>query len=229
LNLPAYERRRLAAVAGERSLEELIERRVAGEPLQYLEGTAQFGPLTLKVDSRVLVPRPETEHLAAELVRCVEPPEIAVDLCTGSGALALFLKRAWPDSRVIGADISADALEVARSNGETVEWVQGDLFAALPEGLQKRIDLVVANPPYIAEAEWESLPIDVRWEPRMALVAGPRGTEVIERILDSLSDWLRPGGEAWIEIGETQRQLAARYPVEVIKDQYGVDRYLRWT
>ena len=227
--LPQHEYRRLAAAAGDRSLADLVKRRIAGEPLQYLEGTVQFGPLTLTVDRRVLIPRPETEHLASELVGRMQPPGVVVDLCTGSGALALFLKHAWPESRVFGTDNSSAALEVARANGSGIEWLQGDLFAALPAELLGKVDLLVANPPYIAEREWDTLPGDVRHEPRIALVAGPLGTEVIERILTELPDWISPGGEAWIEIGETHGWLASNYPVQVVQDQYGVDRYLQWT
>ena len=149
-------------------------------------------------------------------------------LCTGAGPLALFLARAWPEARVIGTDIFPQALEVARGNGDGVEWLEGDLFEALPEALRGSIDLLVANPPYVAESEWDSLPTDVRHEPRSALVAGPEGTEVIEAILSDLPGWLAQGGEAWIEIGETQGFLASRFPVAVIQDQYDRDRFLHW-
>ncbi len=123
---------------------------------------------------------------------------------------------------------------MARSNGTGVEWLQvewfeGDLFAALPDDLQGQIDLLVANPPYVSAGEWETLPTDVRREPVEALVAGPKGTEVVERILTELEVWMSPAGEAWVEIGESQGWLGERFGVEVVKDQYGVDRFLRWT
>jgi release factor glutamine methyltransferase len=147
-------------------------------------------------------------------------------MCTGSGAVALFLKHHWPESRVIGTDSSSEALAVARSNGASVEWREGDLFDALDRSLMGGIDLVVANPPYIARQEWSALPADVRHEPRAALVAGERGTEVIERILGNVSEWLAPGGEAWIEIGETQsEELRKRHRVTIYPDQYGKDRF----
>lgn len=227
--IPEHELRRLRALGRTQAeLERIIERRLGGYPLQYLEGTVDFGPVTVKVDERVLIPRPETEYLADTLVRRLPPQEVVVDLGTGSGALAIFLKLAWPAARVIGTDISEAALEVARSNDATIEWRLGDLFGGLPSDLRGNIALLVANPPYIAESEWAQLPIDVRHEPRLALVAGPTGTEVIEAILRELSSWLAPRGEAWIEIGETQGWLTELYPVEVHLDQYGRDRYLRW-
>lgn len=229
--IPAREMRRLAAIATpERPLEELVNLRSSGEPLQYLEGTAAFGPLTVAVDNRVLIPRPETEYLADLLTHRHSHPHLAVDLCTGSGALALFFKEVWPTSRVAASDFSSDALLVARQNGDRlglgVEWYQGDLFSALPDDMRGKIDLLVANPPYVSEDEWELLPIDVRHEPRSALVAGPIGTEIIDRILDEVGDWLAPGGEAWIEIGETQaNDLGNRHRVSVHHDQYKKDRF----
>ncbi|MGH8958564.1 MAG: peptide chain release factor N(5)-glutamine methyltransferase, partial [Acidimicrobiia bacterium] len=108
--IPAHEMRRLAAVATpERPLPELVKLRAIGHPLQYLEGTAAFGPVNLAVDNRVLIPRPETEYLADMLAQRHPPPGVVVDLCTGSGALALFLRAVWPASRVTATDISADA------------------------------------------------------------------------------------------------------------------------
>ncbi len=227
--IPDFEVRRLRRVTEDpEQLDLLIFRRASGYPLQYLEGSVDFGSLTLAVDERVLIPRPETEFLADLLVRTVAPPKVVVDLCTGAGPLALFLARAWPAARVIGTDLSELALEVARGNGTGVEWLKGDLFKALPESLRGSIDLLVANPPYVSESEWDLLPMDVRHEPRSALVAGPGGTEVIEEILRSLETWLAAGGEAFIEIGETQGSLRDRYPVAVIRDQYGRDRFLHW-
>ena len=204
--------------------------RSRGHPLQYLEGTAAFGPLVLAVDDRVLIPRPETEYLADLLAHRHPQPGLVVDLCTGSGAVALFLKSAWPRSRVVATDFSVDALAVARQNAEQlgldVEWYSGDLFGALPARLRGKVELLVANPPYVSEDEWDLLPDDVKHEPRSALVAGATGTEIIDRILDGVGDWLVPGGEAWIEIGETQApHLINRHGVQIHQDQYRKDRF----
>ncbi len=213
--LPAHEYERLAAVAAGPDLDRLISRRNAGEPLQYLEGTAPFGPLDLVVDPRVLIPRPETEQLwelAVEALGDAGPGTAIVDIGTGSGALALALKHAFPKAQVYGTDLSGDALEVARENaarlGLEVTYLQGDLFEALPQRLMGRIDLLVSNPPYVAAGEWGNLPVDVRHEPRAALVAGPEGTEVLARIADDAYWWLGVGGYVICEIGETQGAAA---------------------
>ena len=246
--LPPHERLRLvAAVTGrgradfggepaltpaqQRRIDALIARRLEGEPLQYLEGTVTFGPVELSVDQRVLIPRPETEYLF-ELASKRSAPSLVVDLGTGSGALALALKRSFPSARVIGTDLSEAALEVAQSNATandlSVEWLEGDLFDALPVQVAGKVDLLVSNPPYIAEGDWGALPEDVRREPRLALVAGPNGMEVAEKVLAGVRRWLASTGEAWVEVGEDQaRTLAQRFSAEVVIDQYGRDRFLR--
>lgn len=161
-------------------------------------------------------------------------PALVVDLCTGSGALALALKQRFPSAAVFGTDVSSDAIEVAMANmgrtGNSVSFSVGDLFESLPEELIGRVDLVVSNPPYVSEDEFEGLPTDVKREPRVALVAGPTGLEVIQRIGATVADWLRPGGVVAIEIGETQGTEAAlcfkRLPAVVRKDLLGRDRYV---
>lgn len=234
MTLPAHELRRLRSVAsGAEDLERLVALRLAGEPLAYLEGTAAFGPLELVVDERVLVPRPETEQLWELATGLVDAPDLIVDLCTGSGALALALAG---QARVLATDVSPGAVEVARINaarlGVRVEVMQGDLFEPLPPEIKGQVDLVVANPPYVAEREWTLLPADVRREPRIALVAGPTGTEVIERIAADVGNWLRPGGWVAIEIGETQGRRSAGFlgrrleSVEIRKDLAGRERFV---
>lgn len=233
--IPPHELERLRAVAGkDRTLESLVERRLNGEPLQYIEGSAAFGSLEIFVDERVLVPRPETEGLFELASRMVRNPAIVVDLCTGSGALALALKHRFPAAAVFGTDISPDAIDVASYNrhrlGLEVYFVEGDLFDPLPASLYGEVDLLVANPPYVREDEFDRLPVDVKREPRVALVAGPTGLEVIAAIGDTAVDWLRPGGVIAVEVGETQGPDAARMfkklPAVVRPDLVGRDRYV---
>lgn len=215
----------------------MVARRERGEPLQYIEGTVQFGPLVLRSDSRALIPRPETERLwelSVELIRGSTSPVI-IDVCTGSGNLALALKHTFPTARVIGVDLSPRALLLARENaiitGLDVEFSAGDLFAALPPELHRNAALVISNPPYVAAAELEDLPADVRdHEPTDALVSGPAGTEILARIATEAIDWLRPGGVVACEIGETQADqcldLFAQYAPQVKKDLAGRPRYI---
>lgn len=234
--LPPHELRRLRSVAEhDQHLAELVRRRLEGEPLQYLEGSTAFVSFDLVVDERVLIPRPETEMLWDLACSLVTQPSVIVDLCTGSGALAIALARRFPDARVIGTDLSDDALAVARANGAAlapgVEWRQGDLFAALDPSLRGAVDLMVANPPYVSEAEWDQLPVDVRHEPRMALVAGETGLEVLSRIAAEAADWLKPGGRLVCEIGESQGDavldmFSGYRSSAVLRDLADRDRYL---
>lgn len=246
--LPAHEARRLLVAAGGDPLGEAVAPevearfrrlegdRLAGAPLQYLEGSAPFGPLELLVDERVLIPRPETEQLWELAAELVADPRVIVDLCTGSGALALGMAVRFPAARVLATELSVPALVVARLNaarlGAAVELLAGDLFQPLPPELRGAVDLVVANPPYVAEIEWDTLPPDVRREPRMALVAGPSGTEVIDRIAAEAAGWLSAGGVVACEIGETQgdhvrRAFARSFEgVEVRRDLAGRTRFV---
>lgn len=233
--IPDHEKKRLEAVAGpERPLDELIARRVSGEPLQYIEGSAAFGPIEVAVDSRVLIPRPETEGLYELATSMVRKPEVIVDLCTGSGALALALKKEYPSAAVFGTDISPEAIEVATDNREAtglqVYLAEGDLFDPLPAAILGSVDLIVANPPYVAEVDFADLPRDVQNEPRIALVAGPSGLEVIQAIGAAAEVWLRPGGVVVCEIGEKQGVSATSsfvdLPAVVRQDISGRDRYV---
>lgn len=233
--IPPHELSRLEAIAGPSlPLEELVARRLGGEPLQYIEGTAPFGPLDLLVDERVLVPRPETEGLFEIAAKMVRNPEVIVDLCTGSGALALALKKEFPTAAVFATDISPEAIEVATENRHRnrldIYLAQGDLFDPLPASIFGEVDLMVANPPYVSESEFDSLPADVQREPRIALVAGRTGLEVIQAIGASASRWLRPGGVLVCEIGEKQGVSASSsfldLPTVIRKDLAGRDRYL---
>jgi len=233
--LPPHELNRLRAVASlEAPLETLIERRLSGEPLQYIEGVAAFCTLKLKVDNRVFIPRPETEGIVTIAREVADSPNAIIDLCTGSGALGLALKSEFPKAPVFTADISEDAADVALANRQATDLhiyvAIGDLFDPLPAFLYGDTDLIVANPPYVAESEYDDLPEDVRREPRMALVAGPTGLEMIQRIGATVAGWLNPGGAVICEIGETQgaaaRDAFLDLPAVVRQDHTGRDRYI---
>lgn len=164
----------------------------------------------------------------------VRKPEVIVDLCTGSGALALALKKEYPSAAVFGTDISPEAIEVATDNREAtglqVYLAEGDLFDPLPAAILGSVDLIVANPPYVAEVDFADLPRDVQNEPRIALVAGPSGLEVIQAIGAAAEVWLRPGGVVVCEIGEKQGVSATSsfvdLPAVVRQDISGRDRYV---
>ena len=216
----------------------LVQRRLAGEPLQYLEGTAQFGPVEVAVDPRALIPRPETEVLWEDAVRSLAeagPGTVIVDMCTGTGALALALKWTFPEAQVFATDLDSEALSLAVDNAAQLDldvtFLEGDLFEALPAKLKGRIDLLVVNPPYVADGEWDALAPEITGhEPRHALVSGPEGTETIARIADEAYWWLGIGGWLFCEIGDTQGEKAdelfGSLDREVRQDLTDRDRYI---
>jgi len=200
-------------------VEGMVERRRRGEPLQYVLGLWSFRRLELVVDRRVLIPRPETEMVVevalAELGRLGAPRPLVVDLGTGSGAIAISMALEAPGARVWGTDRSEEALAVARANlagmggrvAPRVRLAAGDWFAALPRDLRGRVDLVVANPPYVGDDD--VLPPEVaQWEPPGALIAGPTGLEAVSTILDGAPRWLRRPGAIVVEIAPHQADRA---------------------
>jgi release factor glutamine methyltransferase len=214
-------------------LDGMVERRLAGEPLQYVLGQWQFLGLELFVDRRVLVPRPETEVVAQraieEAVRlglrrgtadpwaATATSEVVVDLGTGSGALALALASELPDVEVWAVDVSDDALAVVRANvagtggavAPRVRVALGSWFDALPQEVRGRVRVLVSNPPYVAEHEVASLPSTVvDWEPYHALVSGPTGLEAIEEIVTGARSWLADDGVMVCELAPHQSGAA---------------------
>ncbi|GMV82552.1 MAG: release factor glutamine methyltransferase [Planctomycetota bacterium] len=216
------------------------------EPLQYVMGHAPFLGLKLKVTPAVLIPRPETEELAAwgvERLKERAGEELkAVDLGTGSGCLALYTAAQDLRTKVWAVDANAAALEVARENGtalnlsERVTWLEGDLFAPLPAELRGRVGLLLSNPPYIDPAERSGLQPEVRdHEPAQALFAEAAGRAVLDRIVDEAGAWLESGGWMGLEIAPAHADaLSARIDargdfeaVEVARDLNGKDRFIR--
>jgi release factor glutamine methyltransferase len=229
------------ARAAAAALAALVARRCRHEPLQYLVGAAEFCGLGLALGPGVFVPRPETEELVRHaLAGGPRGPALAIDLGTGSGAIACALAAARPAWTVWATEASPVAAACARDNArrlglaDRVRVVPGDLDGPLA-GLAGQADLVVANPPYLPSAILPDLPAEVReWEPRLALDGGPDGLTVIRRVLAAAPGLLRPGGLLLVEIGEEQgpsvRRLVAagaRYgPATVHRDFRGVDRVL---
>lgn len=189
----------------------LVARRVAGEPLAYLLGTQPFADMILAVTPAVLIPRADTETLVEAAVSCAPPgehPLQVLDLGTGSGAVALALARARPTWRLTATDIDTAALAIAQGNAERlglaarIRFRQADWFEGLPGDLS--YDLVVSNPPYIAEGDPHLTDPGLAAEPRHALVAGAEGLDALRRIATDARYRLVPGGWLWLEHGHDQ-------------------------
>jgi release factor glutamine methyltransferase len=211
---------------------ELATRRAAGEPIQQVLGKWDFRSLELDIDRRVLIPRPETEQVVQVALEEISSPgrrgnQIAVDLGTGSGAIALSIASEGPRSlKVWAVDISADSLEVARANlanladedpaaAAKVQIRLGNWFEALPEELRGQVDLIVSNPPYIGDSEYEDLDRSVRdFEPRRSLVSGPDGLDDIRHIVGEAPKWLKPGGSLVVELAPHQAGEVVRLATE---------------
>ena len=188
---------------------EMVKRRAAGEPVAYICGEKEFMGLTFKVTPAVLVPQPDTETLveaAIERLRGKKSPRVS-DICTGSGAIALALAHYLPETSVAATDISADAVSIAKENAETIElservqFFEGDLLAPLAG---ETFDAIVSNPPYIPGADIESLPREVRAEPRIALDGGADGLDFYRRLVGESAALLNDGGFLAVECGDTQ-------------------------
>ena len=235
----------LAMKRGVAHFDAMLERRLVGEPLQYVLGRWGFRTLDLAVDRRVLIPRPETEqvteHALAELRRisAAGRTPLAADLGTGSGCIGLSLVAEHKTVQVICTDVSIDAVAAARANAAglgrvatRVEIRHGDWFDALPVERKGEFDVIISNPPYIGAGETIP-PVVHAWEPSEALVSGPTGFEAAEVLIAGAGQWLRSGGALVLELGETQldaaRQLALRHgyaDVTVHRDFADRDRAL---
>jgi release factor glutamine methyltransferase len=221
----------------------LIARRVGGEPLQYVLGVWEFFGREFLLSPDTLIPRPETEGLAeravAALRRSPAARPIALDVGTGSGAIAVTLAAEVAAARVVATDISPGALRKARENAarhgvaDRVFPVCTDLLSALKCGA--RFAVVVSNPPYVSEGEWPLLPPEVRnHEPPGAFLAGRDGLSVLRPLVAGAAGILSPGGELWCEIGDSQGEAASALPcgslrpLGIFPDLAGRDRYAGW-
>lgn len=216
-------------------LDRRLARRLSGEPLQYIEGAAYFMGLKFAVDSRVLIPRQDTETLcehALMLLRGQTGAEV-LDLCTGSGAIAISIARLQPGLHVTATDICLDALDVARENarlnGVRVRFLQGDLFAPVAG---ERFDAILCNPPYLSADDMSHLQAEVAREPQTALFGGEDGLTFYRRLAAEVYGHLKPGGCALFEVGEGQAAEVLRLMSEnamcaasgTVKDLPGVER-----
>lgn len=213
-------------------LDARLARRYAGVPLQYIRGQTEFYSRDFLVDERVLIPRPETELLVEAALERAPRGGRVIDVGTGSGCVAISIERERPDLQVLSVDRSPAALAVANTNRirnqSNVALAASDLLSSV----RGTFDVIVSNPPYVPLGEYEQLAVEVRiHEPRMALTPGPRGTEIIERLLDEAHARLAPDGFVILEVGYGQeeeiRTLAAakRYDVAAfLPDLAGIPR-----
>lgn len=244
-SLGALNMRRAEDISAEQfmTLKAWVERRGLREPLYYILGECEFWSLNFKVTPDVLIPRPETELLVegglVSLKGVANEKPIVLDLCTGSGCVAISIKSELPGARVYATDISRDALAVAKENAElngqgSVEFFRGDLFDAVSDlSLQGKFDLIVSNPPYIPAGDIDGLQREVAdYEPRAALDGGPDGLDIISSIVRDAPLYLKSGGALLFEVGQGQALEVAAILSEsgsfkdvlIRKDYSGIER-----
>jgi release factor glutamine methyltransferase len=222
-----------------------IDRRAMREPLQHILGFQEFWGLRFSVNPDVLIPRPETEFLVEAALSAIgtRSAPLIIDLCTGSGCIAISLAKELPAARLIATDRSEAALAVARRNAlnhevaDRIIFLSGDLFQPLvSQDLLGKVDVIVTNPPYIREMDLDSLQPEVRdYEPRISLIAGPEGIEIASLILKQAPAYLKPGGTLLMEMGMGQENAlllmmneAGLYGAsDIIKDLAGIGRVIR--
>ncbi len=205
-----------------------------GRPFQYVIGSQEFFGLTFHVREGVLVPRPETELLTEVAIQWGRGRNIdALDLCTGSGCIAITLSKRLQGT-FTAVDLSSEALTIAKENndllGASVDFRQGDLFSPV---IGETFDLITANPPYLSEKEMSQIPVELTYEPSLALVSGRDGLDLCRLIINEVNGYLRDGGLFLMEFGETQGLSILKlmkplgwHTVEIRKDYNGKDRFL---
>ncbi|HYA88507.1 MAG TPA: peptide chain release factor N(5)-glutamine methyltransferase [Nitrospirota bacterium] len=227
-----------------RAFEQAIERRVRREPLQYITGNQEFWGLDFAVTRDVLIPRPETELIIEAVLGCAKKDRTStiIDLCTGSGCIAVSLAKELDPARIFATDTSGKALAVARENAhrhgvsDRIRFLEGDLFNPLNElDILGQADIIVSNPPYIPSGDYSAVQVEVRdYEPKLALIAGPAGTEIHQRILDGAPRFLKSKGHLVLEMGIGQsvelvhriRKTGAFSASTVLKDLAGIERVI---
>ena len=187
----------------------LVARRVAGEPLEWVLGWAEFADLRIVVGPGVFVPRRRTQLLAAQAIARLRPASVAVELCCGAAPVAAAILEEVPFVEVHAADVDPVAVACARENLPNGNVHEGDLYDALPGSLRGRADVIVANTPYVPSDEVALMPAEARdHEPRATLDGGPDGLALLRRISAGASGWLAPGGSVLIEVSERQLPVA---------------------
>ena len=211
---------------------EIVAQRITGRPLWYCIGDADFYGFTIKVDERVLIPRPETEILVDTALKYIDSGKTVLDLCTGSGAVAIAVQKKT-GARVSATDVSDKAIELAKENaalnGAEIEFVTGDLFAPVEN---KKFDVILTNPPYIKSADIETLQTEVKdFEPKLALDGGEDGLDFYKRIFAEAQNYLNASGVIIAECGagqaeEIKRIAAGKFSISVVKDYENIDRII---
>lgn len=221
----------MEAAAGDPAvLEDLVARRSGGEPIAYLMGAITFCDLRLEVAPGVYIPRWQTEPLARRAATLLPSGGVAVDLCTGNGAIAAVLAAAVPSARVLATELDDDAVRCARRN--RVEVFAGFLDDPLPSELRRAVDVMTAVVPYVPTDGLRLLPRDVvAFEPRLALDGGPRGTDLLEQVARRSIGWLKPGGWLLMELGGDQSEAIGQLlcelgfaGIEIMNDEDGDQR-----
>lgn len=213
-------------------IDELAAERIKGKPLSYVLGNADFYGYEIKVDERVLIPRPETEELVSEVLKVVKNTDKVLDLCTGSGAIALVINKKSGAS-VTATDISEAALEVAKENFKQFDAAVETRLIDLYGDLSEKFDVIVSNPPYIRTEEIDTLDKEVKdYEPRIALDGGEDGLDFYRRICEGAKQRLNEHGKLFLEAGygeaeEIKKMLENDFNVEIIKDISGIDRIIK--
>ncbi len=209
----------IAAAAGDPDvLEDLVSRRTGGEPIAWLTGVVTFCDVGVLVARGVYVPRSQTEPLARRAATLLPSDGVAVDLCTGSGAIAAVLAAAVPTARVLATELDGNAARCARTNG--VEVFEGFLDDPLPRTLEHGVDVLTAVVPYVPTGALHLLPRDVQmFEPRLALNGGVEGTDLLVEVVRRSSLWLRPGGWLLLELGGDQAE-----PIGGLLEELGFER-----
>ena len=222
---------RVLTAAEEEAFERMMARREQREPLQYILGSQSFMGFSFKTDPRALIPRNDTEALCEEALRHIRPGDRVLDLCTGTGALGIAIKKLCPKAIVAATDISEAALSLAEENARSlqaeVRFLQGDLFAPVSG---EEFEVIVSNPPYIPEALRGRLQAEVEKEPALALFAGEDGLDFYRRIAREAPAYLAPQGWLCLEVGDGEAEAVAALlktnfeSVRILPDLNGLNR-----